>query len=46
MCGSTPIGCASKLGDDDGHLLKYPVPGIGYQLVEDDHPSLPVSKED
>jgi two-component system KDP operon response regulator KdpE len=29
-----------KLGDDDGHLLKT-VPGIGYQLVAEDHPSPP-----
>jgi two-component system KDP operon response regulator KdpE len=34
-----------KLGDDDGHLLKT-VPGIGYQLVANDHPFPPASKED
>jgi two-component system KDP operon response regulator KdpE len=27
-----------KLGDEDGHILKT-VPGIGYQLVADPHPS-------
>ena len=34
-----------KLGDDDGHVLKT-VPGIGYQLVTDDHPSPSASTED
>jgi len=28
-----------KIGDDDGHVLKT-VPGIGYQLLADDHPTL------
>jgi two-component system KDP operon response regulator KdpE len=34
-----------KLGDEDGHVLKT-VPGIGYQLVADDHPSPSASTED
>jgi two-component system KDP operon response regulator KdpE len=28
-----------KIGDDDGHVLKT-IPGIGYQLVAEDHPGL------
>lgn len=28
-----------KIGDDDGHILKT-VPGIGYQLLGEDHPDL------